>query len=113
MPTDPSASPRTTAPPKLGILAGSGPLPRRLVETCVAAGRPFFVLAFDGETEPATVAGTDHAWVRVGAVAPGMIETPMTQGMNQKARDALVANIPVGRIGVPEVIELWRDTFGT
>ncbi len=44
--------------------------------------------------------------VRVGAVAPGMIETPMTQGMNQKARDALVANIPVGRIGVPE--DIWR-----
>jgi 3-oxoacyl-[acyl-carrier protein] reductase len=43
--------------------------------------------------------------VRVGAVAPGMIETPMTQGMNQKARDALVANIPVGRIGVPE--DIW------
>ena len=43
--------------------------------------------------------------IRVGAVAPGMIETPMTQGMNQKARDALVANIPVGRIGVPE--DLW------
>ena len=43
--------------------------------------------------------------VRVGAVAPGMIETPMTQGMNQKARDALVANIPVGRIGLPE--DIW------
>ncbi|MBL9007439.1 MAG: SDR family oxidoreductase [Myxococcales bacterium] len=43
--------------------------------------------------------------VRVGAVAPGMIETPMTQGMNQKARDALVASIPVGRIGVPE--DIW------
>jgi 3-oxoacyl-[acyl-carrier protein] reductase len=43
--------------------------------------------------------------IRVGAVAPGMIETPMTQGMNQKARDALVANIPVGRIGVPE--DIW------
>jgi DUF1009 family protein len=68
MPTDPSANPRTTAPPKLGILAGSGPLPRRLVETCLGAGRPFFVLAFDGETESATVAGTEHAWVRVGAV---------------------------------------------
>jgi len=68
MPIDPSASPRTALPAKLGILAGSGPLPRRLVETCVAAGRPFFVLAFDGETEPATVAGTDHAWARVGAV---------------------------------------------
>jgi 3-oxoacyl-[acyl-carrier protein] reductase len=43
--------------------------------------------------------------VRVGAIAPGMIETPMTQSMNQKARDALVANIPVGRIGVPE--DIW------
>jgi 3-oxoacyl-[acyl-carrier protein] reductase len=43
--------------------------------------------------------------IRVGAIAPGMIETPMTQGMNQKARDALVAAIPVGRIGAPE--DIW------
>ena len=43
--------------------------------------------------------------VRVGAVAPGMIETPMTQGMNQKAREGLVAAIPVGRIGLPE--DIW------
>ena len=43
--------------------------------------------------------------VRVGAVAPGMVETPMTAGMNQKARDALVGMIPVGRIGTPE--DLW------
>jgi 3-oxoacyl-[acyl-carrier protein] reductase len=44
--------------------------------------------------------------IRVGAIAPGMIETPMTQGMNQKAREALVAAIPVGRIGVPE--DIWQ-----
>ncbi|MCY1040675.1 SDR family oxidoreductase [Corallococcus sp. bb12-1] len=43
--------------------------------------------------------------IRVGAIAPGMIETPMTQGMNQKARDALVASIPVARIGLPE--DIW------
>lgn len=43
--------------------------------------------------------------IRVGAVAPGMVETPMTRGMNQKARDALVAAIPVRRIGLPE--DLW------
>ena len=43
--------------------------------------------------------------IRVGAIAPGMVETPMTQGMNQNARDALVAAIPVGRIGVPE--DIW------
>jgi 3-oxoacyl-[acyl-carrier protein] reductase len=43
--------------------------------------------------------------IRVGAVAPGMIETPMTAGMNQKARDALVSMVPVGRIGTPE--DIW------
>jgi 3-oxoacyl-[acyl-carrier protein] reductase len=43
--------------------------------------------------------------VRVGAIAPGMIETPMTRGMNQKARDALVASVPVGRVGEPE--DIW------
>ena len=43
--------------------------------------------------------------IRVGAIAPGMVDTPMTQGMNQKARDALVAAIPVGRCGVPE--DIW------
>lgn len=44
--------------------------------------------------------------IRAAAVAPGMIETPMTQGMNPKAREALVAAVPVGRIGVPE--DIWR-----
>ncbi len=43
--------------------------------------------------------------VRVGAVAPGMIETPMTKGMNQKALDAFIEKIPVGRIGQPE--DIW------
>ncbi|MBI5510897.1 MAG: SDR family oxidoreductase [Deltaproteobacteria bacterium] len=43
--------------------------------------------------------------IRVAAVAPGMVETPMTAGMNPKAREALVAKIPVGRIGTPE--DIW------
>lgn len=43
--------------------------------------------------------------IRVGAIAPGMVETPMTAGMNQKAYDALIAAIPVGRVGVPE--DIW------
>ena len=44
--------------------------------------------------------------IRAVAIAPGMVETPMTKGMNQKAREALVASIPVGRIGEPE--DLWK-----
>ncbi len=44
--------------------------------------------------------------IRVGAVAPGMVETPMTAGMNQKALDAFTEKILVGRIGKPE--DLWQ-----
>jgi 3-oxoacyl-[acyl-carrier protein] reductase len=44
--------------------------------------------------------------IRVGAVAPGLIDTPMTQGMNQKVRAAIVGRVPVGRAGVPE--DVWR-----
>lgn len=43
--------------------------------------------------------------IRVGAIAPGMIETPMTAGMRQDAKDKLVASIPLGRIGTPE--DIW------
>lgn len=44
--------------------------------------------------------------IRVGAIAPGMVETPMTAGMNQKALDAFVEKIPVGRIGTPH--DIWQ-----
>ncbi len=43
--------------------------------------------------------------IRVCAVAPGMVDTPMTQGMNPKALEAFIAQIPVGRIGTPD--DLW------
>jgi 3-oxoacyl-[acyl-carrier protein] reductase len=44
--------------------------------------------------------------IRVGAVAPGAIETPMTAGMNQKALDMIKAGVPLGRMGQPE--DIWR-----
>jgi 3-oxoacyl-[acyl-carrier protein] reductase len=43
--------------------------------------------------------------IRVGAIAPGFIDTPMTAGMNPKAREALLGMIPVGRAGLPE--DVW------
>ncbi len=44
--------------------------------------------------------------IRVGAVAPGMVETPMTAGMRQDAREKLISGIPLGRIGTPE--DIWH-----
>lgn len=56
----------------LGIIAGSGALPRRLVERCRAASRPVFVLALEGEADPDMVADVPHAWSRLGAAAKGL-----------------------------------------
>jgi UDP-2,3-diacylglucosamine hydrolase len=57
---------------KLGIIAGSGGLPRRLVETCHALGRDVFVLAIEGAADPQMVEGVPHAWCRLGAAAKGL-----------------------------------------
>jgi len=55
--------------PKLGILAGGGVLPRRIAERRLNEGDGVFVIAFEGQTEQATVEGLDHAWVRLGATS--------------------------------------------
>ena len=58
--------------PKLGILAGAGEFPVRVVEACRLSGREPFVLAFRGHTEPATVDGVEHAWIRLGHGVQGL-----------------------------------------
>jgi 3-oxoacyl-[acyl-carrier protein] reductase len=40
--------------------------------------------------------------ITVNAVAPGFIETEMTGAMADKAREAIVSSIPMGRVGRPE-----------
>jgi len=56
----------------LGIIAGSGGLPRQLIESCRAAGREVFVLALEGEVDRATVESVPHAWCRIGGAAAGL-----------------------------------------
>ena len=55
-------------PPKVGILAGGGDLPGRLVDACRAAGRDVFVITFDGAAEYTDFGDTPRASVRLGAV---------------------------------------------
>jgi 3-oxoacyl-[acyl-carrier protein] reductase len=40
--------------------------------------------------------------ITVNAVAPGFIETDMTAAMTDKAKEAMTASIPMGRVGRPE-----------
>ena len=57
---------------KLGILAGSGPLPGYLIEACRSSGRDYFVLAFKDQADPNVIGEAPHAWVRLGAVEEAM-----------------------------------------
>jgi len=42
--------------------------------------------------------------IRVGAVAPGFVRTPMVEGMKPEALAKMTAPIPLGRLGEPEEI---------
>jgi len=57
---------------KLGIVAGAGELPARLIAACRAESRPFFVLALKGAADPELVAGVPHAWIRIGQGGEGL-----------------------------------------
>lgn len=42
--------------------------------------------------------------IRVNAIAPGLIDTPMTADISPVARQMLLFRVPLGRVGVPEDI---------
>lgn len=53
---------------KLGIIAGGGDLPARLVCACEENDIEPFIVAFEGQTDPSLVQGYNHVWARLGAL---------------------------------------------
>ena len=43
--------------------------------------------------------------IRVGGIAPGVVDTPILENMDEKHQTELFSKIPVGRIGTP--FEIW------
>ncbi len=92
--------------PKLGIIAGGGDLPVRIIEACRGSGRPHFVIAFEGQTPPSTVEGVEHGWVRLGA-AGRAIKLLKNAGVEE-----LVLAGPVRRPSLSELKpDLWTAKF--
>jgi len=50
----------------IGIIAGSGKLPQRLISACERDNKSYFVLALKGQTDKKTVKDTPHKWVKLG-----------------------------------------------
>ena len=42
--------------------------------------------------------------ITVNVVAPGLIETPMTEMLDEKQREKLLGQVPVGRLGTPDEV---------
>ena len=82
---------------KLGIVAGGGELPARLIEVCRQRGREVFVVALEGHTDPGTVHDVEHVWVRLGA-ASAAIEPLRAAGVRE-----LVMAGPIKRPSLAEL----------
>lgn len=87
---------------KLGILAGSGELPLRLIDACRTAGRPVFVLALEGAADPRDFADVPHATVRLGAGAEGL------RLLRENGIEELVMAGPVRRPTLAALRPDWR-----
>lgn len=85
---------------RLGIIAGGGGLPGKLIEACRRDQRPFFVLGFKGQTDNNILQNTSHAWSRLGAMAQS-ISILKSNGV-----DTLVM---AGSIRRPGLMELKPD----
>jgi hypothetical protein len=90
-------------PPKLGIIAGGGELPRLLIAACREQKRPFFVVALDGHADAETVAGdVPHLKVRMGAGGT-IIKALRDNG----ATEIVMA----GRVRRPSLLSLMPDAW--
>jgi DUF1009 family protein len=87
----------------LGILAGGGPLPGRVAAAAAAAGRPVFLIGFEGFAEAPVLAPYPHEMVRLGA-AGRMLSLLRAHGCAD-----LVLIGPVKR---PSIFDLRPDAEG-
>jgi DUF1009 family protein len=92
--------------PKLGIIAGTGELPRALIDACEASGRDFYVLAIEDTTEEETVirAHGNYAWIRLGAIG---------KALEILSREGVEELVLAGRVIRPKITSLRPDLKAT
>lgn len=92
--------------PKLGIIAGSGSLPRSVIQACRHTGREYFVIAVEDAVDEATLAlaADQHEVVRVGAIGKA-IELLRTHGCSEL--------VMAGKVQRPKITALRPDLKGT
>ena len=87
-------------PAKLGIVAGGGPLPGLLAESCRAQGRDYHVLALRGHADPAVVDAHPVDWIRLGEAGTGF---------DLLRRAGVAEVVMIGPVRRPSLSELAPD----
>ena len=59
-------------PPRIGIVAGSGDMPERVIAACRHGGRDPFVIGLRDQADPASFSQPPQAWIRVGEAGKGI-----------------------------------------
>ncbi len=90
----------------LGIIAGSGELPRILMHACQDLDRPYFLLALQDATDEETIAmaGDAQASIRLGAIGKAL-ELLRSKGVSEL--------VMAGKVTRPKLSSLRPDLKGT
>ena len=86
----------------LGILAGHGDLVQSIIQTCIQEKRPYFIIAFEGQTDPALVQSHPHAWHRLGGLGDVL--------RTLKSKD-IQDIVMIGGIQRPSLFDLSPDLY--
>ena len=78
----------------ISSVSGLTGLPRQVNYSASKGGMNAFTKALAKEVSP--------YGIKVNAVAPGLIKTDITDGMEEKRKEEILKTIPLGRMGTPE-----------
>ena len=81
---------------KLGIIAGGGDLPAALARFCVESERPYFVMAFEGQTDPDFLKEIKR---RADAYEAGETSASDWEAASERNRKNRIAHRQAARIG--------------
>lgn len=93
--------PESKAP--LGIIAGGGDIPERVVKACIAQKRPIEVIFLDGITAPEVEALTRTRQLHIGQVG-----TAIKHFKKNNVKDVIM----IGKVGRPKISALHLDFTG-
>ena len=85
---------------RLGIIAGAGTLPGKVIAACREIGREYVVLAFEGSAEPQTIGNAHIKWIKMSS---------LSTALEIARREGIVELVLVGKIPRPSVVDLLRD----